>query len=125
MKPANLALVVGANFASGIIGAFIGGFIGAAMGTVAVGGVLSLVTIPVAGYLVGLWVGKRQDPPSKRELMAGCWAYVVLCIVVAGLSRHPYAVIYALVGGAGLAYLLHRGAVQGMKNLPASTPATP
>ncbi len=94
----------------------------AAMG----GGIVSIVSPPVmmgAAYLVGVWIGKRQGGPNERDVTVGCWTYVVLCIVVARLFQQLSGIIFAIIGGAGVAFLLHTRAVRGLRRLaiPAST----
>lgn len=119
MKLANLSLVIAACILSAFGGGFVGGFAGAVLGAAA-GGIVSLLGCLGAAHLVGSWIGRRKDAPSEQELLVGCWAYVLVSVVLAGLSRHPIGIIFALVGGGGVAYLLHRGAIKAIRNLSGS-----
>lgn len=116
MKPANLTLVMAGCISSAFVGGFIGGVTSILMGAV-VGGITSLIGCLGTSYVIGLWIGKREQSLSEREILIGCWSYVLLSVVLVGISRHPAGVVFALIGGAGVAYFINRGALKSLRSL--------
>jgi len=110
VRTSGLALVVLANMGAAAAGAFIGGFGAGLLRSTAVAGLVSVPAMLCIAYLVGRWATRREDPPTEQEIAIGCCAYVLLCVLLALATRHMVAVLFAMLGGFGVAFCFHRGA---------------
>jgi hypothetical protein len=120
MRASNVSLVILAAMAAAFAGAFVGTLVGLSLGSRSVGMGLSFACMLGAAHLIGRWVGRRQDAPSRTELLAGAIAYVVLCVVLAVTAQRPTPIAAALIAGSLVAGILSHAANRAHKTTAAA-----
>jgi ribosomal protein L37E len=112
MRASHVALVILACLGSAFSGGLMAGFVGALTGSAALGVfLLSIPSVLIAAHFAGKWIARRKNPPGKRELVAGAVIYILLCILLAFGSKHPAGIVFAVIGGGGIGFLLVRAAL--------------
>ena len=120
MRLANLCLVAVAALAAAFLGGFCAGFIGVLAGSPVLGAALGLPAMVVAAHLAGRWISRRENAPTKRELIAGTVLYAVMSLLAAISLRQPHVMIFALAGACTNGFVLSRAAVAARAGRPAA-----